>query len=416
MSFYTEPAQIEPLFIDSSRPVYPELLGAASELVEASARLDAAIHPATAKALSELVAGMNCYYSNLIEGHHTLPIDIAKALEEQVKEEGKRDVRSLAEAHIASEKWAREQSVSGIAAVTPFLLEIHRRFCEQLPQEQLVLEDGSLMVPGKLRDRDVKVGRHIAPTHAALESFLDRYASAYGRRMEWASKGGQSKLDGLLAAFAAHHRLTWIHPFPDGNGRVARIALDAMIRQCGVNTGCIWSMSRGLAKNSDEYKAHLAGADQPRMGDLDGRGNLSEKRLVEFIMFGLKTAKDQARFMSSLFGLDNLKARVHGYFSRVRFDLAPESEYLYLQVLQAGEFDRGEAARLTGKADRTARNILQALAEEGFLLSDTPKGKVRAGFPVRALGSLFPNLYPAGDVDFPDQMPTTTTGRAKKRR
>ncbi|WP_454435132.1 Fic family protein [Thauera mechernichensis] len=33
---------------------------------------------------------------------------------------------------------------------------------------------------------------------------------------------------GIVAAFAARHRLTWIHPFPDGNGRVARIALDSI--------------------------------------------------------------------------------------------------------------------------------------------------------------------------------------------
>jgi hypothetical protein len=39
------------------------------------------------------------------------------------------------------------------------------------------------------------------------------------------------------------------------------------------------------------------------------------------------------------------------------------------------------------------------LTAEGFLVSDTPKGKLRVGFPVHALGSLLPNLYPAGDVD-----------------
>jgi hypothetical protein len=62
-------------------------------------------------------------------------------------------------------------------------------------------------------------------------------------------------------------------------------------------------------------------------------------------------------------------------------------------------FERGEAPRLTGLNERTARDVLGRLVDEGFLLSDSPKGKVRVGFPVHALGSLLPNLYPAGDVD-----------------
>lgn len=64
-----------------------------------------------------------------------------------------------------------------------------------------------------------------------------------------------------------------------------------------------------------------------------------------------------------------------------------------------GEFERGEAGRITGLPERTARNVLGELVAQGLLVSDSPKGKVRAGFPVHALGSLLPNLYPAGDVD-----------------
>jgi hypothetical protein len=79
IELYDDPAQMEPLVVHDSRPLYAPLVGLAHELSEASACLDAAIVPATARGLSELVAGMNCYYSNLIEGHHTLPLDIARA-------------------------------------------------------------------------------------------------------------------------------------------------------------------------------------------------------------------------------------------------------------------------------------------------------------------------------------------------
>ena len=402
IELYDDPSQMEPLVIDSSRPVYNSLIGLAHELSEASACLDAALVPATARSLSELVSGMNCYYSNLIEGHHTLPVDIQKALFEATGQIEQKDLQSLAFAHIEADRWAKSQSLDK-ESLLPFILEVHRVFCEHLPKEMLKLKDGSDMEPGKVRERDVQVGIHVAPGADVLDHFLERFARIYGQRLEWSKKGGISKLDGILASFAAHHRLVWIHPFPDGNGRVARIATDAMLRQCGVNGASLWSMSRGFAKSAEEYKAKLAGADQPRMGDLDGRGNLSEKRLAEFCEYAMQMAVDQAKFMARMFALDNFRFRAEHFFQKVRFDLKPESAYLFIHAFSSGELERMEAGRITGLPERTARDVLNALVLEGFLVSDTPRGKVRVGFPMHALGSLLPNLYPAGDLDLDPQ-------------
>ena len=396
--FYDTPAQMEPLVINSSRPLHQRLIDLAQVLAEASVRLDAAVRPATAKSLSALVTGMNCYYSNLIEGHKTLPIDIDAALHALEQHGDHQHLQSLALAHIETEHWARQQSLDS-GTLKSFLLGVHQRFCQLLPTTLLQLGDGSMLIAGEFRSREVSVGRHVAPSASALAGFIDRYVQVYGQRLTWAKKGGISKLDGLIAAFAAHHRLVWIHPFLDGNGRVARIALDAMLRACGVNNACLWSMSRGFAKSADEYKARLAGADASRRGDLDGRGNLSEKGLAAFCEYAMQTAIDQARFMDGMFALEHVQARAHAYFHRVRFDLKPESAHLYIHAFGMGEFERGEASRLTGLPERTARLVLSTLLAEGLLVSDSPKGKVRAGFPVHALGSLLPNLYPAGDVD-----------------
>lgn len=398
MDLYDDPAQMEPLLIANSRPAYQALIGLAHELSEASACLDAALAPATARSLSDLVAGMNCYYSNLIEGHHTLPVDIEKALFEAKAQTAQRDLQNLAVAHIEADRWAKQQVLDG-QRLLPFIFEVHRRFCEHLPADMLQLKDGSYMQAGALRDRNVQVGLHVAPKAETLPRFLARFIQVYGLGLEAAGKGGMSKLEGVVAAFAAHHRLVWIHPFFDGNGRVARIVIDAMVRQCGVNGASLWSMSRGFAKSADEYKAKLAAADQPRMGDLDGRGNLSEKRLAEFCEYAMQTAVDQASFMARMFALDNFKFRAENFFRKVRFDLKPESAYLFIHAFTTGEFERMEAGRLTGLSERSARDVLNALVQQGFLVSDTPRGKVRVGFPVHALGSLLPNLYPAGDLD-----------------
>lgn len=408
VDLHDSPAQMEPLAIHDSRPLYKPLIGLAHELSEASARLDAALAPATGRSLSRLVEEMNCYYSNLIEGHHTLPLEIAQAR----RELSDTHLKSLAAAHIEADKWARTLTLD-TDKLLPSILEIHRQFCTRLPEAMLILPDGSRMTPGQFRQREVSVGIHIAPAAHKLQDFLERYAAFYGQRLVWAAKGGYNKLDGIIAAMAGHHRLVWIHPFPDGNGRVSRIVLDAMLRNCGINGASLWSMSRGFAKTEAEYKHALALADQPRMGDLDGRGNLSEQRLAEFCTYALNTAIDQARFMAHLFSLENFQTRAQGYFHRVRFDLKPESLHLYLHAFSTGEFERMEAGRITGLPERTARNVLGAMLDEGLLESDSPKGKVRIGFPIHALGSLLPNLYPAGDVDI---LPPALTGSGRQGR
>jgi hypothetical protein len=56
--------------------------------------------------LADLVRAMNCYYSNLIEGHDTHPIDIERALKSDYSNDAKkRDLQLEAQAHIAVQKW-----------------------------------------------------------------------------------------------------------------------------------------------------------------------------------------------------------------------------------------------------------------------------------------------------------------------
>ena len=116
------------------------------------------------------------------------------------------------------------------------------------------------------------------------------------------------KTDAILSSAAAHHRLLLVHPFLDGNGRVARLMSHAILLDT-LDTGAVWSVARGLARNVQAYKEHLANCDQPRRNDLDGRGNLSEEALAEFTQFFLSTCIDQVTFMESLVRPDRLRAR-----------------------------------------------------------------------------------------------------------
>ena len=269
---------MEPLLIGETSRFRGPLTDLAVELAQKAAGFRRSLPVSLLKSLADLVRSMNCYYSNLIEGHYTHPIDIERALKNDYsKDARKRDLQLEAKAHVAVQKWIDEGGLKRRAVTTEGISEIHRRFCAELPEALLWVEDPDgkervRVVPGELRKRDVRVGGHVAISPAAVPRFLKRFEDVYGRL---------GKTDSILAAAPAHHRLVWIHPFLDGNGRVARLMSHATLLET-LDTGAVWSVARGLARNVEDYKRHLAACDMPRRNDLDGRGNLSEEALAAF--------------------------------------------------------------------------------------------------------------------------------------
>jgi Fic family protein len=384
---------MEPLLItDSSRHRGP-LTDLALELAQKSAGFRRSLPPALLASLADLVRAMNCYYSNLIEGHDTHPVDIERALKNDYSQDrGKRDLQLEAKAHIAVHQWIDMGGIGGHAAIrAESILEIHRRFCELLPEDLLWVEDPVTgervrVVSGKLRERDVRVGNHIAVSPGALPRFLERFEQAYG-------KLGTS--DSIISTAAAHHRLLWMHPFMDGNGRVARLMSHAMLLGI-LDTGAIWSVARGLARNVQQYRALLANCDLPRRNDLDGRGSLSEEALAEFTRFFLTICIDQVSFMETLVQPDRLRTRIlmwAGEETRLG-ELPAKSSSILEAVLYRGELPRADAASIVGTGERQARRIVSALLEKEVLISDGPRAPLRLAFPAALAERWVPGLFP----------------------
>ena len=390
------PQRIEPTRIEEIPTDVADLV---AELSAASATLGAALHPSTAAQLAGLVRLMNAYYSNLIEGHNTRPRDIERALAGDFDDDSiRRNLQQEAAAHVRVQAqidaWAARGALPEPASME-FILWLHSEFYKDAPREMLRLVgpmDGLLMEPGRWRTRrehDVAVGRHVPPASENVPAFMRYFSEHY--RLERVGKSGR-----IMAMAAAHHRLNYIHPFPDGNGRVSRLMSHAMGHVAAIGAHGLWSVSRGLARGLAsrlEYKQRMDDADSPRRGDLDGRGNLSQAALTEFIRWFLAISLDQVRFMANLFELDTLRRRLRSVAERDE-RLAAESIRLLDEALIRGEFERGEAARITGLPERSARRVLTDTLATGLLGSGTPKGPVSLRFPTDNLDLLFPRLFP----------------------
>ncbi len=390
-AFIESPSVMEPLMPMESDAEIEDLV---ANLIQKSSTLTSAVNPILSRSIGDLIRSMNCYYSNFLEGHNTHPKDIERALKNEYSTDNKkRDLQKEAVAHIKVQNKIDQGECPYNICSSDAIKWIHQEFYKELPEDFLWVTNPDTnqkikVKAGCFREGDVKVGLHIPPHSDFLDDFLNRFCSVYNPEK-------LSKIKQVIAVAASHHRLLWIHPFYDGNGRVTRLFSHAYLKNIGIGNS-LWSISRGLARASDKYKNSLAMADDPRRGDLDGRGNLTHQGLVDFCKFFLGICIDQVEYMASILEPSDLLRRVEIYTQNeiAAGKMLKGSYTLLREAILMGEFERGRAESITGYKDRQARTVMSNLIERQLLVSSTVKGTVRLGLPLEVVEFWFPKLYP----------------------
>jgi Fic family protein len=392
-------------------PLVPEgqpLRDQAAGLFSGAAGLGRHLHPLTLQAVAELLRTVNCYYSNLIEGHSTHPIQIERAMRQEYAQDARlRDLQLEAVAHIdvqrlAEQRLHEEPNLNVCSAA--FVRWLHHEFYVRMPDRLRIVRDLEgdreiLVEPGVIRTYDVRVGDHIAPPPDDVFGLLERFADVL-------DPANRSPVEALAVSGAVHHRLLWIHPFGDGNGRVVRLLSDAYLRRIGVGAAGLWTVARGLARRRDEYKQRLAAADAGRWDAYDGRGARSNRALVEFCEFFLAVCEDQLQYMGGLLEIDGLAARVRGYCKAREAGavtdpaglmggekFTPGMTRLLIALIYRGELPRAEVPDVARAPARTARRFAQRLLDEGFVTAETHRAPIRLRIPAHAAPFVFPGLY-----------------------
>ena len=189
-------SRIEPARLDNPPDVVVDLV---AELSAAAATLGRSLHPRTAAHLAELVRIMNSYYSNLIEGHKTRPLDIERALAGRLDAQPeRRNLQLEAAAHVRTQAVIDDMGEEGLLAdpaSVDFIRWLHREFYRDAPTEMLRVHGAGrsvVMAPGEWRsraDHDVAVGRHVPPSSASVGQFMEYFAERY--RFDRLGKAGR---------------------------------------------------------------------------------------------------------------------------------------------------------------------------------------------------------------------------------
>ena len=383
---YSKIHQFEPLLPQTKLEI---LHAQAEELIQRSARLGNGIHFTTIASIQELVRSMNSYYSNRIEGQSTHPANIERALVKDFSDQpNTAKLQRIAIAYIDAEKELEKFASFGLdtALQSTVLVDAHQALYSRLKPQDRTTSDGRIIEPGQIRNENVIVGNHEPPIWNSVPHFLERMDKVYAKLGNFHQ--------GLISIACEHQRAMWVHPFLDGNGRAVRLQTHLALHSL---TKGLWSMNRGLARNRDSYYAYLSAADSPRQGDLDGRGNLSEKALWEWCNWFLNIANGQVSFMEKMLDLTKMKSHIEAliFFLSSQDKLIRKEAIMPLHhIFLVGPLNRGEFLQMTGLGERTARTLLSRLIEIGLVKSKNHKSPVQFAFPLSALQFLLPNLYP----------------------
>ena len=376
--------------------ITPELNELVVRVLSSSAALGKGIHPFILEAIARLMLKVNSYYTNAMEGNPSKLKDIDAALIKRfAKDETKRNFQLEHVAHIqvqeAMVERLRQEPDLRICSAD-FLCWLHAQFFLKLPEEMRHARTvGGKIVsvePGQLRDRGITVGRHEGPeTKAEIEDYLAQFEELLSpERLV-----GPQKLIGMAAS---HHRFLWIHPFPEGNGRVARLMTTAYGIRIGVEDPLLWTVSRAFARERSKYDRHLAEADLPRRNDLDGRGPLSEESLLAFCVYFLHCCADQIHFMSERLEFAQLERRFKRYIQGLADEkrLSKAGAKVMERLLFQGEIPRAQVKEICNVEQRRATQIIKELLDERLTRSGTAYGPLRLDISADMAAVLFPQL------------------------
>ncbi len=382
------------------------------DLYMADAALNQTIPDSIRASTEWLLRQVNCFYSNKIEGNPTHPKDLLKTQERHRTNNTEEMSGALLEllAHLETQIKAKEASVSlKDVCEQSFIKELHESFYVGIPNKFRTIKDKDgrevcdqdgkaiVVVPGEYRALEVKVGSHVPPNHNELLGYMRWFEQMFNpERIHGTNR--------IIAAAALHHRLAWIHPFQDGNGRVIRLLTDCYMRCAGFGGYGLWSITRGFGRNTKEYYAALAEADKPRQGNIDGRGTLSDAGLLHFTKYFIDTALDQVKYFSNLLEPRKLGIRIDYYFEMRAKGGLPDSSGvelpllkifardIYRLLLEKGSMSRSAICQHLGKSEQTLRPVLKQMDSEG-LISVKPKRDIELKLSTSSIEFLFPQLW-----------------------
>ena len=194
----------------------------------------------------------------------------------------------------------------------------------------------------------------------------DRVEHEMKRFLDWWS-GESGKIEGLIRAGIAHFRFVTIHPFEDGNGRIARALTDMALAQDEGLPVRFYSLSAQIMADREEYYSAL---------ERSQRGELDITNWLAWFLGCFQRAVDRSE---NLIGLVLRKARF--WQKHAQTNLTDRQRKVINRLLDAGPggFEGGLSTRkyvsMTRISRATAYREISDLVQKGVLTQNPGRGR-----------------------------------------
>ena len=281
--------------------------------------------------------------------HQTLTADVLKTNEIEGEKLDAEQVSSSIARHLGMDIAGLKPADRDVEGIVEMMLDATRNYKEPLTRERLFAWHASLFLTGRNGMGEIKVGA--APR---LEGEMTGFLEFFNR---------EDRTDPLLKAALAHLWFVTIHPFDDGNGRIARAIADMQLARSEDSAQRFYSMS---AQIREERKAYYDILEQTQHGTMD------ITPWMEWFLACLDRAIARAQ---KTLGTILEKARI---WERLRLVPLNERQTLVLNCLLhnfEGKLTTVKWAKLTKCSHDTALRDIHDLIAQGILIQNPGGGR-----------------------------------------
>jgi Fic family protein len=322
---------------------------------------DLPITAAVVASLRETARLHSTHYSTMIEGNRLTQEQVFQVIGQQQHFVGReRDEKEVLGYYAALER------AEAIARAGSAVSEAHIQTLHGLD----VAEGRKKVQPTPYRDgqnviRDSRSGAivYMPPEAKDVPTLMRGMVS-------WAETSKAESLPCPIRAGIAHYQFATIHPYYDGNGRTARLLTTLILHLDGYDLKGLYSLEEYYARNLGAYYQALSIG--PSHNCYEGRAAADITRWVEYFCEGMSVSFESVRRQAQ-------QAAERGdRDSSKRLRLLDPRQRKALEFFQKSHrMTSRDVEALFGISQRTARNLLSAWVEDGFLVIADPAKKSR---------------------------------------
>jgi Fic family protein len=307
----------------------------------------------------------------------TLTLDVLKSSEIEGEELPADQVRSSIARRLGLETAGTTHAERDVEGVVEMMLDATQDFSKPLSEERLFAWHSALFPTGRSGMRKIivgawrndaggpmqvvsgPIGKEKVRYEAPAASLIEREMSGF---LAWANEAAD-KTDAVLRAALAHLWFVTIHPFDDGNGRIARAIADWALARSEGSSQRFYSMSAQIRQERSEYYDILERTQE---------GTLDVTPWMEWFLGCLGRAFDGTETT-----LAAVLRKARFWESHAQATINERQRVILNRLLDGfvGKLTTTKWATLAKSSHDTALRDIQGLIEQGILKKDAGGGR-----------------------------------------